>query len=113
VEQARQLYLLPENEFLRWSRRNLTPEVRKRLGATPGRDPAETIANIYSWDACIALLTALRGQMHLPTRRRVIYNCGIDGAHFGQDDADRGQRFREPPFNMIAFEEVWSYFEEG
>jgi hypothetical protein len=44
---------------------------------------------------------------HKKTNRRVIYNCGVgaDSGHFLDPD-----RFRNPPFNMISPEEVWSVF---
>jgi len=38
-----------------------------------------------------------------------VFNCGI-GAGSGHFDAEEA-RFREPPFNMIAPDEVWEVFE--
>jgi hypothetical protein len=108
LEEARRLYAMPEPEFLAWVREHMTPAVRERLALTPGRDPAAVIQRLFSWDACFAMLTAMRGLLHLRTRRRVVYNCGLGGGHFTNDEM-----FQRPPFNMVPYEKIWTCFEEG
>ena len=102
-------FMMPESEYLAWVRGCLTDEVRVRLDVTPGRDVVNVLGSFFSWDSCTALLTAMRGLCHKKTATRVVYNCGMgpDSGHFTLND-----RFRRPPFNMIAPEEVWQWFED-
>jgi hypothetical protein len=53
------------------------------------------------------MLSAMQGMMHMPTRKRVIYNCGLDSGHFSADP-----HFLEPPFNMVHFDQIWDHFDE-
>lgn len=108
LDEARSLQAMPEPEFLEWVRCHLTPAVRSRLSVTPGRDCSAVIERLFSWDACFAMLTAMRGWMHLPTRRRVVYNCGLDSGHFSNHEC-----FLRPPYNMVPFDQVWSCFDEA
>jgi len=89
---------------------SLTPAVAKRLDVTPGRDVLRVLERFFSWDSCTALLTAMDGLVHRRTDRRVVYNCGMTkgSGHFAPSD-----RFRRPPFNMIAPEEVWQVFNDA
>ena len=106
--QLKELFLLPESEFLAWVARQLTPEVRARIDVTPGRDALNVMQRFFVWDACTTLLTATAGLRHKRTPVRTIYNCGIGpfGGHFFQDQ----EHLRLPPWNMIAEDEVWKYF---
>lgn len=107
LEMARHLYALPEPTFLGWVRENMTADVRRRLEVTPGRNAAYVIEHQYSWDACLAMLTAMRGLLHIRTSRRVIYNCGLNSGHFSDHE-----RYLQVPFNMVPFDLVWEHFEE-
>lgn len=102
-------FMLPEPEFLAWLDQQLTGDVCARLAVTPPRNPVDTIRMFFCWDACTAVITASMGLRHKRTGRRVIYNCGVgpDSGHFLDPE-----RFRNPPFNMISPEEVWSVFND-
>ncbi|MFT4563875.1 MAG: FkbM family methyltransferase [Gammaproteobacteria bacterium] len=107
LAELKRLFALSESDYLAFVQRNLTTEVRQRLHVTPGRDVLTVLGQFFSWDSATALLTAIRGQRHLLTNRRSIYNCGLgsDGGHFIDDE-----RFRKPLFNMIGRDEVWDHF---
>ncbi|MFT5418628.1 MAG: FkbM family methyltransferase [Gammaproteobacteria bacterium] len=107
LAELKRLFGMSESNYLEFVRRNLTSEVRQRLDITPGRDVLKVLNRFFSWDSATALLSAMRGQRHLLTEKRTIYNCGLgnDGGHFSDE-----KRFREPPFNMIGRGEVWDYF---
>jgi hypothetical protein len=104
LEEAEALYRLPEHRFLEYTRAKLTPEIVRKLDVTPGRN---VLQSFYSWDACLALQSALAGQVHRRTPERVVFNCGMGGetGHFAD-----AARLRQPPFNMIRPEEVWAHF---
>jgi FkbM family methyltransferase len=107
LAELKRLFSMSESDYLEFVKRNLTVEVRRRLDVTPGRDVLNVLERFFSWDSATALLTAMRGQHHLLTDKRSIYNCGLgnDGGHFIDD-----KRFRAPPFNMVARDEVWDHF---
>lgn len=108
LEQVAMCYSLDEVSFREWCREHVTADVESRLAVTPGRDPLEVVNRFFSWDACVCVVTASMRLEHKKSSRRVVFNCGLgDGSgHF------RGtkRRFRQPPFNMIAPEEVWDVF---
>jgi hypothetical protein len=103
----RDCYMMSEDDYLNFVNRALTPDVEARLRATPGRDPLNTITNFFAWDETVALLTAMRGMSHRPSRERLIYNFGMghSSTHFGANPV-----FRAPPFNMITPDEIWDHF---
>ena len=107
LKEARNLFLLPESEYLKFTREALTPEISARLDITPGRNVCQVLNRFYSWDSCTALLTARAGLVHCRTPERVIFNCGLggDSGHFPENP-----HFRQPPFNMIQPDEAWSYY---
>lgn len=100
-------YSMSEQSFLDLTRSKLTPEIIARLDVTPPRQPSYTLNTFFAWDETLALLCALKGQVHKPTQSQVIFNCGMgDGSsHFTAES-----RFREPPFNLIHPDEVWTHF---
>ena len=108
IGEMKKCFAMSEPDYLQWARKNLTPEVIKRLDVTPGRNCVPVIATQFCWDGCTCLVTAMRGLVHKKTSKRVIYNCGMgDGStHFPQND-----RFRQPPFNMITPQDVWTYYD--
>lgn len=107
---AKSAHAMVESDMMRWMADLLTPEVRRRLAVTPGRDPVKVAEAFYSWDACFAVLTASLRLSHLATPRRVVYNCGMgpDSGHFSYHDS-----LRLPPYNMIAPDEVWKVFDDS
>jgi len=107
LSRARELFALSERDYLAFAASSLTPEVRARLDITPGRNVIHVLQSFFSWDSCTALLTAMAGQCHARTSRRVIYNCGLGGnsGHFPDSDL-----LRSPPFNMIRPTEVWDVY---
>ncbi len=108
-QRLQECYLMPESEYLEFVQKNLTDEIKKRIDVTPGRQPSETLSKFFAWDETTCLLTALAGQQHRATSRRLIYNCGagLESTHF-----QNLQLFRQPPFNMIGADEVWDYFDQ-
>ncbi|MEM9234547.1 MAG: hypothetical protein AAGA69_09985, partial [Pseudomonadota bacterium] len=103
----RDCYMMPEGEYLAFVDKALTPEVRARLEATPGRSAVDTVTKFFAWDETLALLTAANNLGHRPARERLVYNFGIGvgSTHFGANPV-----FRQPPFNMISPDEVWTHF---
>jgi hypothetical protein len=106
-EKLLECYLMPERDYLAYVGRTLTPELKRNIDATPGRQPSDTIEKFFAWDETLGLLVAAAGMSHLCSQERIIYNCGAgDGAsHF-----TNAQIFRDPPFNLITPKEVWDYF---
>ena len=100
-------YSMSEEKYLEFVAKTLTDEIRHRIDVTPPRLPTYCLEYFFAWDETVCLLTALNDQVHLPTRKRVIYNCGMgeDSAHF-QDE----EKWRKPPFNLITPKEVWQYY---
>jgi len=109
LDELEECFGLSEPEYLAWADRELTPEVRARLDVTPPRNAADVARTFFSWDACTAVLTARKHLSHRRTPRRVIFNCGVgpDGGHFRDPNL-----FRNPPYNMITPDEVWSVFDD-
>lgn len=107
LQQARELFLLSEQDYLDHTRRMLTPEIVARLDVTSGRNVCEVLTRFYSWDSCTALLTARAGLLHNRTPNRVVFNCGLggDSGHFPDHE-----HLRHPPFNMIRPDEVWTHY---
>lgn len=108
LEELRACYMMNEQDYTDWVQSQLTPKVLRRLDVTPGRDCHAVARFVYSWDSCLALLTARDERVHMKTPQRTVYNCGLGGktGHF-----DDNPQLREPPFNMIAPDEVWSVFD--
>jgi len=108
LAEMKKCFAMSEPDYLQWARKNLTPEVIKRLDVTPGRNCVPVIASQFCWDGCTCLVTAMRELVHKKTSKRVIYNCGMgDGStHFPEND-----KFLLPPLNMITPKEVWSYYD--
>lgn len=107
LARARELFLLPEKEYLEFTHRSLDAELVAKLDVTPGRNVCEVARRFYSWDSCVALLTAQAGLQHLRTPAQVVYNCGIGGGVGHFPDAER---LRQPPFNMIRPDEAWGVY---
>ncbi len=101
------LYSLRESEYLEFVSQALSPEIIQRLDLTPERQPTDVIRHFFAWDETLALLTALAGQVHKKTFKRVIYNFGAceDSSRF-----DNVEDFLRPPFNMVSHESVWDYY---
>ncbi len=110
LPEIKKCFTMTESDYLAWVRRNLTPEVVKRLDVTPGRNCIPVIASHFCWDGCTCLLTAMRGLSHKKTAKRVIYNCGLgdDSMHFAVID-----RYLQPPFNMIHPKNAWDYYDDS
>ena len=108
VKKLIKCYSMSEQDYLDFTNEAMTPEILDRLDATPKRQPSDTLRKFFAWDETLALLTAMDRKVHKVTSQRVIYNCGMGegSAHFVEN-----KQFREPPFNMIAADEVWDYFE--
>jgi hypothetical protein len=100
-------YSMTEERYQQFVSLALTAEIRARIDVTPPRQPTHTLERFFAWDETLCLLTAMNGQVHKPTRKRTIYNCGMskDSTHFA-DSA----RYRMPPYNLITTDEVWRYF---
>jgi glycosyltransferase involved in cell wall biosynthesis len=110
LAEIKRCFAMSEPEYLQWVRANMTPDVRKRLDVTPGRNCVKVASSFFCWDACTCVVTAARRLVHKKTAKRVIYNCGMgnDSTHFPEND-----KFRHPPFNMITPQEVWNYYDIG
>ena len=98
-------YWMDEAEYLRFTSEAMTPEILQAIDVTPGRQPSVTLKRFFAWDETLCLLTALRRMTHKRSATRVIYNCGAGGSHFENVD-----HHRDPPFNMVAVDEVWNHF---
>lgn len=100
-------YSMTEDRFLEFVRLTLTDAVRAQIDVTPPRQPSKTLERFFAWDETLGLLAALNGQVHKPTPKRTIFNCGMgkDSTHFAAHDM-----FRKPPFNLITPDEVWQHF---
>jgi FkbM family methyltransferase len=110
LAQLKSMFMMSEPEYLAWTKRMLTPEMRQTLNVTASRDVTAVLGNQFSWDSATTLLTAILGMKHRRTPHRVIYNCGAgeDAGHFrGKVDA-----YRAPPFNMIGADEAWQFFNQ-
>jgi len=107
VDRLIDLYSISEQDYLDFTASALTSVVRAKLDVTPPRLPTDTLTSFFAWDETLALLTALDEKWHVPTRERVIFNCGMgDGsAHFSNHQA-----FLDPPFNLVHPDKVWDYF---
>ncbi len=101
-------YSMSEHEYLSFVERYFTEDIKAKIEITPPRLPSQTLEKFFAWDETLCLLTAMNGQVHQPTRKRVIYNCGMgrDSTHF-----QANKMYRKPPFNMITPDEVWDYFD--
>ena len=106
-QQLLELYLLNEEEYLRYMEENLTPELREKLDVTPGRQPTSTLPRFFAWDEVLGFLAAKAGVKHARTQERLIYNFGVggDSTHFNNIE-----HYRKPPFNMVTMEELWQHF---
>ena len=100
-------YMMTERDYLEFIDARLTPEIEAAIDVTPPRQPTNTLKKFFAWDETLGLLAALRGMKHKPTEKRLIYNFGMGpkSAHFGL-----AEQFRKPPFNMIAFDEIWDHY---
>lgn len=106
-DELMKLYLMPEEEYLSFVERELTPEIARRIDVTPGRQPTDTIRKFFAWDEALCLVTALRGMRHQASSRRLVYNFGAGGksSHFHAVDF-----YRKRPFNMVGADEIWDYY---
>ncbi|MBL4619089.1 MAG: hypothetical protein GXP04_00915 [Alphaproteobacteria bacterium] len=104
----KQLFLLNEEEYLLKIKSMASTDVIDRLDRTPPRYVLRTAMRQFSWDSCLAVVTASGKLDHAPTHKRVVFNCGLDNkhGHFAPKEA-----LRNPPFNMIGPNEVWAVFE--
>jgi hypothetical protein len=104
------LYMLSEEEYLKYIEIELNEELVKRIDVTPGRQPTATLKKFFAWDETLCLLCAMKGLVHKKTEKRLIYNCGA-----GQNSTHMRniEYFRNPPLNMISSEEVWNYFDNS
>ncbi len=101
------LYLLTEKEYLAYVDAVVDDDLLQRIDVTPGRQPSQTFKYFFAWDEALTLLCGLLRLTHLPTRERVIYNCGMGS---GSTHFEEMEKFRQPPFNMITVDEVWARF---
>ncbi len=108
LSQLKAMFIMSEDEYLKWTASALTPEIISKLDVTPGRDVVNVLRQQFSWDSASTLLTAILGLSHMKTSQKVIYNCGI-GVGSGHFKEDR-DFLRSPPFNLIAVDEAWQYF---
>lgn len=106
-DELMRLYLMPEEEYLAFVARELTPEIARRIDVTPGRQPTDTIRKFFAWDEALCLIAALRGMKHQASSRRLVYNFGAGGksSHFHAVDF-----YRKPPFNMVSTDEIWDHY---
>lgn len=100
-------YSMTEDRYLKFVNLTLTSEIKTRIDVTHPRQPSYTLEKFFAWDETLCLLTALNNQVHRPTKKRTIYNCGMGK---GSTHFDENNMFRNPPFNLITPEEVWQYF---
>jgi len=100
-------YSMTEERYLEFVKMVLTPEIMAKIDSTPPRYTSHTLTKFFAWDETVCLLSALNNQVHKPTPKRTIYNCGMgkDSAHFIDIDL-----FRKPAFNLVTLEEVWDFF---
>jgi len=95
-------YSMTEEQYSLYISSTLTDKIKRIIDVTPPRNPSIVLEKFFAWDETISLLTALAGQTHMPTSKRVIYNCGLgEGTHFKDKAA-----FRAPPFNLLTLEEA-------
>ena len=106
-KQLSDCYMMAEDQYLEFTNRALTDELREKIDVTPGRQPSDTLTKFFAWDETLCLLTAMRGQRHKLTTERLIFNFGAgdQSTHFTNVDY-----YRKPPFNMISIQEIWKYF---
>jgi sulfotransferase family protein len=106
-EQLLECYLMSEESYTEFVRKNMDDSIKAHIDVTPGRQPSDTLSKFFAWDETICLLTAKKGLLHKRTTERLIYNFGAgrDSTHFDNIDY-----YREPPFNMISPSEVWRYY---
>jgi hypothetical protein len=100
-------YSMTEENYLKFIRRTFTANIKERIDITPPRQPSYTLEKFFAWDETLCLLTALNHQVHKPTKKQTIYNCGMGKGSTHFDDTPM---FRKPPFNLITPEEVWQHF---
>lgn len=106
-----ELFLMNEQDYKAYVASKLTPEVRKHLDRTPGRNVLGVLSRFFSWDSATAFLTACDGMLHRRTEVPAIVNTGIieDVGHFRKDS----ERLRQPPFNMITVDEAWRHYDRS
>lgn len=104
----RKLFNLNEKDYLSYIENALSHDACEHLDITPGRNVLDVLQKFFSWDSCLALITAQNKQLHKKTPKKTIYNFGLNtgSGHFNsQNDA-----LRRPPFNMVTLDEVWDCF---
>lgn len=104
-----ELIAMSETDYLAFVAEALTPEVRRRLDVTPGRDVLRVLARGFSWDSATALTTAILDLKHRRTAQRQIHNTGISEniGHFHRD----GEHLRRPPLSMIPLSLAWRVYD--
>jgi hypothetical protein len=107
VSELAYLYSIPEEAYIQWTRKALTPEIKSLVDCTPPRKASDTLTRFFAWDETLCLLAALKGRWHVPTPEMCVFNFGVgnDSTHFHKVDW-----YRRPPFNMISKSEVWSVY---
>jgi len=100
-------YSMTEENYLKFVEKMFYGEVKERLEVTPPRLPSHTITKFFAWDETLALLTAIAGKKHKKTPIRTIYNFGAckDSSRFKNVNW-----YSNPPFNMVAHEDIWDYY---
>lgn len=100
-------YSMPEVNYLKFVRNTLTAKIKTQIDVTPPRQPSIVLESFFAWDETLCLLTALNHQVHKPTKKQTVYNCGMGKGSTHFDDTEM---FRKPPFNLITPDEVWQHF---
>lgn len=100
-------YSMTEERYLKFVKLALTSDIKARIDVMHPRQPSFTLEKFFAWDETLCLLTALNNQVHKPTKKRTVYNCGMGS---GSTHFDDNEMWRNPPFNLITAEEVWKYF---
>lgn len=94
---------IPKAEYHQRIKETLTEEQKKKLRTTPPRDCVNTMMVHQAWDATLSYHFIQDNIKHISTPRRVIFNCGADGAHFKHI-------MTQPCFNMVDPAKIWDYF---
>lgn len=100
-------YSMYEDQYLKFVKKAMTPDILARIEVTPPRLPSHTLNNFYAWDETLCLLTALEKKVHKLASKRIIYNCGMGE---GSSRFKGRSLFFEPPYNMIESKDIWKYF---
>jgi hypothetical protein len=61
-------YSMSEENYLKFARLALTPDIKARIDVIPLDHPSATIERFFAWEEALCLLVALNNQVHRPTR---------------------------------------------